>query len=254
MKDITNELRIGMNEEINKGLMNFPDEKLTIGGIEMPKSIISAATNFGKKYEAEGVRDIKDNYYKLTRCYALPLHLLNWNVNLGIKLYKKYGNLPDMEERDLYPLNIKKFPPSLSSNMCNLDSVRITNIKHIPNKNYFRKLKFKAIEFDIHDRFNDSIPAVFIYEDSFTSLLPAVHKEMQRKQVEQVLNSMPLDTFNIGFFALDEKVKGKMLKAESITKNKLDDKEIAEEPVESDEISDLEKTLTRVPALSLIGA
>lgn len=250
MKDITDELKIRMNEEMNKELQNLPDGKLTCGGIEIPKSILMALANFGKKYEAESVRDIKENYYKLTRCYALPLHLLNWKVNLSIKFYKKYGYLPDGEEQDFYPLKSKKFPPSVCDNICNLDSVRITDIKYIPNKDSFITPKFKAIEFKVYDRFNDSIPAAFIYKSSLpSSFFPPVREEMQKKQVESVLNLTPPDTFNIRFSALDEKVKGKMLKVESITKNKLDDKEISEAPVESDEISDLEKTFTGVPSL-----
>jgi len=249
MKNITDKFKIELDEKLSEEFENFQGE-LTFGGIKIKKSILTCFAKLGRKYESENINDIKNNYNELAKCSRIPLYLLCWTANFSIKVFKKYGKdiFDCAEERNFYPTNYKIFPPSFNINKCNLDSVKIRNVKHIPNKDSITKPKFKAIEFNVYDRFDDFLPAVFIYKDDIP-LLPQVIYEENRKQLENVLSSTEVDTFDITFGVLDEKAKGKMLIVDDIRKNRLDNEERMEIPEESDKISDLERKFLGVSSL-----
>ncbi len=233
MKNITNELELKLSQEFRIEFPKFA-ERLTYGGIKIPESVLLKCINFRKKYEAESISDIKNNYNKLTQYHLIPFSLLKWGITFASEFYKRHGEFPEAEEDKLFPLRTKMLPPSIGLNLCSLDSVRIRDTEHIPEKNSPLYYKFNAIRFNVYDRFNEYMPAVFVYKKTLSTPL---EDEEGKKQLEKVLNSTPLDTFNIWFLALDKKLQKEALKVISIQRNRAENKENLEVPDESDRIS-----------------
>ncbi len=221
MKDVTEELRY-------RDSKFFQVEGVEICGLKIPRTIAIAAMNYGRKYEAESVRDIKQNYQRLLKCHLIPPHVAAWLIKNWSHINAVIDGEPNLEN-EIYPIARETIPLWSGVNFAQIFLVRLLDLEP---KSYHG---IGAIEFNIYDSFGEKMPGVFVYHNKFLSKLIPESREQKKSQLEILLLSTGADTFNLWFLAIDKRKKGKMmLLVGDIQKNKPENEETPEPPEESE--------------------
>lgn len=143
-------------------------------------------------FEVDSISDLKNNYKRLSNLSFIefPLKNIYDKRDFLVCAFKYIYNDSYFDSIGRHFNNPGSLVVEINLNLANIEGVYLENLKNIEGR------IFKAFEFDIKDIYNEKIKGMFVYsskmswpEDSDTS----------KKQIEKLLLSSPLDSFDIRF-------------------------------------------------------
>ena len=169
MKDITNEwLESITDEEIesNRGYLLFGEPKL------LPRHVVNSMIKLYKYVELKNIRELKENYNNLRRKITIPIRTNIFLMTVLAKVSRKMKHLKDYMEIDLKYAPVQRELYGGNSTLTDL-IMRRTELSHqiilfdvkLENFSHIKNDLFSAYKFDIVDRSNERIEAVYVYDE-----------------------------------------------------------------------------------------
>ncbi len=167
MKEITKKEVSRLEKELEQKYYSKDDlPKVNIGESEfsIPRNILNKIEQKMRVYEVDDIKDLKNNYFELTKENIVPFSIVKWMAKIAFDAYKNDPHIKTLMEDAKYEgindvLRNKKagFIPKINLNFITIDNLYIDNFRDI------NKSAFDACEFDLFDMHGERIEGVMIY-------------------------------------------------------------------------------------------
>lgn len=182
MKDITDEiLRVELTNEKRKSA--------TINGVDVtvPDEVIKMLISDIKYYEVNNIKDIDDNYEKLSEKRRIPFKFMQWVMKNHNGLLKNERMLKDAHKavhdnpeidylKEKFPLKDKVQLKVLPSSTLYIHGMRLENIQTINNT------AFRGFLFDIVDNSGNRIQGIHTYDSAAEQIMTFTDRSLNDSQ------------------------------------------------------------------------